>query len=162
MIWLMQALHLIAAVAWIGGIVYTLFILMPALSVIPLAERRKLVTVAMRRFLTLVWSALALLLLTGLHRVFAVQQMTTRDAWFGMPYGHVLMTKLLLVLGLVGIAALLTGRIYPQIRNHDCHAAATGACSTCAQLTRRTHRLVRIALILGVLILLLAAKLRVG
>ena len=60
-------LHIIAVLIWIGGMLYTLFVLRPSL---PVCEDKKfiLVRTAMGKFFPLVWIAIFLLLLTGGYR----------------------------------------------------------------------------------------------
>jgi uncharacterized membrane protein len=59
-------LHLLAAVAWIGGMVFLSFVLVPILKREPFAAQRgALIRTAALRFRLVVWSAIALLLMTG-------------------------------------------------------------------------------------------------
>jgi uncharacterized membrane protein len=52
---ILHTLHLLAVVFWIGGVGYTLFVLIPALPTVSLRDRAVLVPRLFRRFLTLVW-----------------------------------------------------------------------------------------------------------
>ena len=58
--------HMIAAVSWIGGTVFLSVVLMPVLKREPFVSQRAMLfrTIA-RRFRVVVWSAIAILLLTG-------------------------------------------------------------------------------------------------
>ncbi len=60
--------HILGILIWIGGMLYTLFVLRPSLSVLG-EEKGKLVTTAMGRFFPMVWVAILLLLITGGYRV---------------------------------------------------------------------------------------------
>jgi uncharacterized membrane protein len=60
--------HLLGVLIWIGGMLYTLFVLRPSLSVLG-EEKGKFVITAMGRFFPLVWLAIFLLLITGGYRV---------------------------------------------------------------------------------------------
>ena len=61
-------LHILAILIWIGGMLYTLFVLRPSLSVLG-EEKGKLVITVMGRFFPLVWLAVVLLFITGGYRV---------------------------------------------------------------------------------------------
>ncbi|MFQ5657263.1 MAG: DUF4149 domain-containing protein [Candidatus Methylomirabilales bacterium] len=58
-------LHLLAAVVWIGGMLFLGLVLAPVLRQRPPVERAALVSAVGRRFLKIAWAALAVLLLTG-------------------------------------------------------------------------------------------------
>ncbi|MBI2346167.1 MAG: CopD family protein [Deltaproteobacteria bacterium] len=160
---IMHWLHLVAVVAWIGGLTYILLVVAPvALSIDP-ATRATIAPRLVRRFLTLVWISVVLLLGTGLYRVFAVQQMWTATAWFSSGYGHILLTKLVLSLLLFGIAGHLTFASYPKLRAHmEEHAMSPApvACTTCIRMMRKARRMLKLAWVIGLLIILLAARLR--
>src|SRR5579884_2769914 len=62
-------LHLLAAVAWIGGAIFLSAIVLPVLrQAMPSAERLALVSQIGRRFRVLGWIAIVVLILTGLHQ----------------------------------------------------------------------------------------------
>lgn len=66
MIWpVLLALHLLAAVLWVGGMAFALFVLRPSLSVLDPALRLSLHRDVFRRFFRLVWHVMPLQLLTG-------------------------------------------------------------------------------------------------
>jgi uncharacterized membrane protein len=59
-------LHLLAAVVWIGGMVFLSLVLVPILKREPFAAQRgALIRTAALRFRLVVWSAIAVLLMTG-------------------------------------------------------------------------------------------------
>src|SRR6185436_15334035 len=59
-------LHLVAAVSWIGGMVFLSVVLVPILSREPFASQKTLLFLAMaRRFRVVVWGVIAVLLFTG-------------------------------------------------------------------------------------------------
>ena len=58
-------LHLLAAVVWIGGMLFLGLVLTPVLRNQPPAERAALLSAVGRRFLKIGWTALGVLLLTG-------------------------------------------------------------------------------------------------
>ena len=59
-------LHLVAAVSWIGGMVFLSVVLVPILKHEPFASQKTLLFLAMaRRFRVVVWGVIAVLLVTG-------------------------------------------------------------------------------------------------
>ena len=58
-------LHVLAAVVWVGGMLFLGLVLTPILRGFPAAERAALLSTVGRRFLKIAWTALAVLLLTG-------------------------------------------------------------------------------------------------
>lgn len=155
-------IHLLAAIAWIGGITYVVLVLFPVLPAADPVARATLAPRLMRRFLTIVWLSAGLLMATGLYRVLAVQRMTT-ESWFHTGYGHSLMTKLGLSFLLLGIAGHLTAVTYPRVRAHMQEHLASPApmpCATCARLMGSAKRMMRIGWAIGVIVILLAARLR--
>lgn len=160
---LMHWLHLLATIAWIGGLTFIVFVAQPVVVGLDPTVRATIGPRMAKRFLTLVWIAIAVLLVTGLYRVLLVQQMFTADRWFQTGYGHLLMTKLVLFFLFVGIAGHLTAVTYPRLRAHArehlVHPGVT-ACTTCTLLMRKAKRIMRIGWGLAAVIVLLAAKLR--
>ena len=64
---LIKLLHLLAAIAWLGGISFMLLALRPAATaLLALPQRLPLMAQVMQRFFALVWASIAALLLTGL------------------------------------------------------------------------------------------------
>ena len=66
---LMQWIHLMAAVVGLGGMGYVLLILMPALGVLSPEQRETLSKTLTGRFRWVSWSAIGLLLISGLYNV---------------------------------------------------------------------------------------------
>ena len=62
----LRFLHVLAAMAWIGGMLFIALVLVPVMRGIPdETSRRRLITEVGTRFRTIGWIALALLLATG-------------------------------------------------------------------------------------------------
>ncbi len=65
------ALHALAAVIWVGGMAFAYWFVRPALGPLAGPDRQKLWRGAFARFFPVVWGAIAVLLLSGYHMVFA-------------------------------------------------------------------------------------------
>jgi len=104
----LQLLHLIAAIVWMGGMTFMLFALRPAaLTLLEPQPRLRLMGEVWRRFFSIVGVAVLVLLATGGH-MFAVgfKAMKTATGAGSVPFGWVVM----LVLGVV--MCLIFGHIY--------------------------------------------------
>jgi len=64
------ALHLIGAVAWVGGMAFALMVLRPALAVIEPGPRLALHREVFRRFFRMVWHVMPVVLLSGYAMLF--------------------------------------------------------------------------------------------
>ena len=62
---LLLALHILAATAWVGGMLYALAVLRPALGVLDPQPRLQLHMLTLKRFFLVVWHAMPIMLLTG-------------------------------------------------------------------------------------------------
>jgi putative copper export protein len=100
-------LHLSAAIAWIGGMVFLVAVVVPALRHDREALRATMQTFG-KRFRTVGWVCLATLVATGtfnlLHRGYSLGDIVS-GAVFAGAWGHVLAHKL----GLVAVILVLSG-----------------------------------------------------
>lgn len=69
---LLLALHILGAVAWVGGMLYALAVLRPALAVLEAGPRLALHVETLRRFFRVVWHVMPLSLLSGYALLFGV------------------------------------------------------------------------------------------
>jgi uncharacterized membrane protein len=66
---LLQWIHVTAAVIGVGGMAFLLLILVPSLGVLPPEQRDLLAKQVMKRFRWMIWSAILVLLLSGLYSI---------------------------------------------------------------------------------------------
>ena len=94
---LMNFLHLLAAIVWLGGISFVLMALRPAATaVLSPPQRLPLMAQVLARFFVLVWLSIGVLLLTGLP-------MLLRVGMKGVPVGwHLMLGIGLLMFALFG------------------------------------------------------------
>ena len=79
---LMKFLHIISAIAWLGGVSFMLFALRPAaVELLAPPQRLPLITQVLRRFFLLVWPAIAILLVTGLAMLLRVGMKNAPLGW---------------------------------------------------------------------------------
>ena len=82
---LMKFLHVLAAIAWLGGISFMLFALRPAAAeTLQPPQRLPLITRTMQRFFALAWASIAILLLSGLAMLLAVGMKNAPAGWHAM------------------------------------------------------------------------------
>ena len=63
---LLDWIHLLAAVVWIGGIIFYVMILFPSSLVLDPPQRGKLMGAIMKRYAPITWAAIILLIVTGI------------------------------------------------------------------------------------------------
>jgi len=124
---LMLWLHLLAAIIWIGGLVFQVLVVLPTLArTAPTAERLRLALSLEARFRALVWPAVGLVLFTGLVNLMHVWYATVVTAGSISPtFLPVLSIKLSLVLGMIVLQAVLQFLVQPR-RIAALHAWPTG------------------------------------
>jgi len=92
---LLKFLHLAAAIVWLGGMAFVLLALRPSLAgLLPAPQRLPLLAAVLGRFFTLVWAAVAILLLSGFY-------MLAHAGAQAAPIGWHLMTGVGLLMALV-------------------------------------------------------------
>lgn len=78
---LMKFLHVAAAVTWLGGVSFMLFALRPAAVQLAPPQRLALIADVLQRFFRLVWTAIALLLVTGLWMLLGAGMKNAPTGW---------------------------------------------------------------------------------
>ena len=81
----MKFLHVLAAIAWLGGISFMLFALRPAAAeLLAPPQRLPLVAQTLQRFFKLVWVTIVVLLLSGLAMLLGVGMKNAPAGWHAM------------------------------------------------------------------------------
>lgn len=155
--------HIVSVVAWIGGIVYVLVVLMPAMPKIALRDRANFVPLILTRFLWVVWVAYGVILVTGTYRIFFVWDASTGAFW-ASPLGRVLMEKLGLVAGITAVVLSVTYQAVPRakahVATHKADAPDAYACKECATVIGALKRRLQIGLAFALVIIFWAVRLR--
>jgi copper resistance protein D len=100
--------HILSAIVWVGGMLFLALVIVPTTRGLPTAERAALFGSIGRRFRTVGWACIALLLVTGtvnsIYRGVTWTNVLTAELW-GSPFGTTLALKLGLVAILLGLSA---------------------------------------------------------
>ena len=109
-------LHLLAAIIWIGGLVFQLLVVFPTLArAVPTAERVRLALRLEARFRVIVWPAVGMVLFTGLVNLMNIWYATVITAGSISPtFVALLSVKLGLVVGMIAVQAVQQFLIYPR------------------------------------------------
>lgn len=159
---LIRWLHLLAAMAWVGGMLFILVVLLPIMrKQIREGERIVLASEVGQRYLTLSLGLLAVLAATGVLN--ALRRGVTLDVLFASAYGQTLGVKVLLVL-LVAIVTAVHGLVYGPMLRELAERSADGSgdlalLSKRRRTQRRSTLLSAVNLLLSLAIVLLAASL---
>lgn len=145
------ALHVLAALVWLGGMMF-FAIVAPVLRRVPDAEARaRLFEGIGRRFRAVGWICVGVLLLTG------IEQLRLRGWWgwelwstpgfFGTALGSRLAWKLGLVAVIVAVQAVHDFRLGPRAGRAEPGSAAAGALRRRAALLARLNAVLAVALV---------------
>lgn len=151
--YIVNALHLLATVIWIGGMAYTAVVLMPAAQALDPGPRGQLMGAVAKRFSIVAWSSILLLLITGLIKTPAEMLLDTAST-----YGVVLTVKHALVLIMIIIGSVITFSVVPKTRSL---APAPGERPAPAfvKAQQQLKMLATTNLILGIIVLLCVVQL---
>lgn len=148
---LFLALHLLAAVLWVGGMAFALLALRPSLGLLPPPARLTLLGAVLRRFFLIVWHAMPILLLTGYGLLFG---------WHGGFSGAFWTVHLMHLTGLVMAVVFLALFFGPWRRMRA--ALSREAWAEAGAAHDRIRRLVTLNLLLGLGTVAVAAWGRFG
>jgi uncharacterized membrane protein len=109
----LQWIHVTAAVIGVGGMAFLLLILMPALAALDPEQRGLLAKQVVKRFRWMIWSAIMLLLVSGLY---SIRQYYWEVAW-GKSWA-LLTVKIVLALSVfvVALALTLPFKLFDRVR----------------------------------------------
>ena len=153
-------LHMLATVAWIGGLVAVVILVLPAAKkTLGPGAYANFLEQLQRRLDPLAWLSLAVLLATGLFQMSANPNyagfLSISNRWAAS-----MLIKHILFVGMIGVSAYLTWGILPALRRIALRQAKGLDAQAAEQLQSRENLLLRINLVLGVLILGLTALAR--
>ncbi len=137
-------LHLIAAIVWLGGLVFQVCVVFPTLGrMTPLSERVRLALGLEARFRVVMWPAVGLVLFTGLvnlmHTWYAMSMLGMQVS---VMFGWVLASKVLL------IAVMLVLQVIQQFVLQPRRLVALQGVATHAAMPEGLYRLQRLAVVL--------------
>ena len=153
-------LHMLATVAWIGGLVALVVLVLPAARRVLEADSYALFLEQLQRRLDpLAWFCLAVLLVTGMF------QMSANPNYEGFlsftnQWAISILIKHILFIGMIGISAYMTWGLLPSLRRIAIMRAKGLETQEADKLENREILLIRVNLILGLLILGLTALAR--
>ena len=151
---LLKAVHVLAVVVWIGGMVFAHFFLRPSLTLLEPAQRVRLMHEVLRRFFTAVLVASGAVLASGLWIIAAeARRAAASGGAFIWPLDWALMTAVgLLMIALFGhIRFVLFKRLDRAVRVGEVPAAAAAL----AQIRRWVAANLSLGLALIALVILL-------
>lgn len=142
----LKTAHLLAVIAWVGGMFFMLTCLRPSLGVLDGPLRPKLMSAVMARFFAIVNVATLVVLLTGLWMLWSAWRAASGPgAVFSMPPGwHVMIVLGLVMMGVFGHVQGLFKRLRVALQAQDGAAIAP--------LLERIRKMVLANLAMGVVI----------
>ncbi|MCC7024012.1 MAG: DUF4149 domain-containing protein [Thermomicrobiales bacterium] len=151
--------HVVSAVVWVGGMLFLALVIAPATRQMPPAERGPLFSIVGRRFRTIGWLCIALLIATGIANV-AFRGVTWGDVASGRlltsDFGRVLTAKLAVIAVMIALSLahdLLLGPASAAARPDPVLLQRAAA------LRRRAALVGRVNTLLALLVLALAVAL---
>lgn len=151
--------HILAAVAWIGSMIYSQFAVAPALKHLGAPKASAINMIATGRFSPLTWASLVVLIVTGAYASF--NKADKLSPVLQQPAGFVLVIKLLLVAVLIVVLLLqiytygprMKKLIHPATPKNQENSLAKVRTSNTAKSLSTIHLITGIAvIILGVIL----------
>jgi uncharacterized membrane protein len=104
-------LHLLATIIWLGGTISIHFLLTPALAALEPQQAGKATGVVFKRFPLIAWACILTLLVTGTLK-------TPHDLFFdpSSTMGLILMVKHLFIAGVITVGLLIAFAVVPRLR----------------------------------------------
>jgi len=151
--------HLIATVAWIGGLVTLALVMQPVLSqtVTDVKERARLSAAVQKRFQPIANLSLIVLILTGMVQTFT-NRFYKGFLQFDNTWAQAILFKHLAIVGMIILAGIITFSVQPALqRNALLVANGVADEAQSARLQQQQVRLTRLNLALSVLVLFFTA-----
>lgn len=148
---ILDFLHLLTAVIWIGGMIYFNFVLSPSLAAIDPPQRGKLVGAVSKRFAMFAWGCIIILLMTGLLLTPSGMLFDTSST-----YGIALFVKIIMFIVMIIIGAFISFIKVPKMEKLAPKPDEKPA-PEFFKIQKQISLLAHINMILGILILLCVA-----
>ncbi len=152
-------LHLLATVAWIGGLVTLALVVQPTVSstVTEVQARARLLEAMLKRFQPIANLSLLVLILTGMVQTFT-NRFYKGFLQFDNAWAQAILFKHVAVLGMIIVAAVITFSVQPALKRNAL-LIANGLVDDAQidRLQRQQTRLTRINLVLSILVLFFTA-----
>jgi len=110
----LQWIHVTAAVVGVGGLIFLLLIMIPSLGALPPEHRELLVKQVLNRFRWMIWSAIIVLLASGLY---SIRQYYWEVAWGKSWALLTVKIALSLIVFLIAFALTLPFKVFDRIRS---------------------------------------------
>jgi uncharacterized membrane protein len=152
-------LHLVATVAWIGGLVTLALIVQPVLNraITDAREQARLLEALQKRFQPIANLSLAVLILTGMVQTFT-NPLYKGFLNFGNMWAQAMLLKHIAVFGMVILAGVITFSVQPALKRNALLIANDLADEQqIVRLRTQQVRLTRINLALSIIVLLFTA-----
>ncbi len=153
-------LHVLAAMLWLGGMLFLATVAAPVLRGVEPEQRRLLFDRLGYRFRTVGWICIAILLATGLvnlhYRGYLSRAVLGEGAFWAAPFGTALAWKLAMVTAMVVGSALHDFWLGPAAGRHAPGSAAA------VRLNRAATWLARVNALAGIILIVAAARLARG
>jgi uncharacterized membrane protein len=107
-------LHILSVVIWIGGGFFMLLILMPSFKVVSPPEAGKLMEAVGKRWLPLVWGAVILVSATGILRAGSLDVLSF-NILMETTYGNIILTKMIMVVAMI-VLVLVQMRVLIKLK----------------------------------------------
>lgn len=150
--YVLLSIHILAAMTWVGGMLFLSLAAVPALREVEMPQRARLLSLVGRRFRWVGWASISVLVATGLLNL-AYYGVGPEDlassAFWGTRFG----TRLAIKLALVG-AMLVLSALHDFLLGPRSTARSQGAADPlrAASFRRRVSWLARVTLFLAILV----------
>lgn len=143
--------HLLGTVVWIGGMFYMDLILIPSLAKIDPGESGKLMGMIAKKFTITAWSAIIILIITGILKTPSDMYFDTSDE-----YGIFLLIKHVLIVGSIIVGLVITFVYVPHLKANSPKLGEKPS-PEFESYTKKIENLSKTNLLLGILILICAS-----